>query len=146
MDPLVELVGQSPAIEALRDQIRRVVVRHETGRRLPSVQESLAGQAISAYLARSGAPTPPRPARTRRNHGARASVPLPTRPRQPALHPAARPLPTPPRRRRFSRGPRAIAMGMLAFALLAVGAIECPDWRRPGRPHPGRPGRGRRAV
>src|SRR6266478_7416672 len=37
MDPLAELVGESPAIEAVRDQIRRLVARRETGRRLPSV-------------------------------------------------------------------------------------------------------------
>ena len=37
MDPLPELVGESPAIEAVRDQIRRLVAHRETGRRLPSV-------------------------------------------------------------------------------------------------------------
>ena len=37
MDPLAELVGGSPAIEAVRDQIRRLVLCCETGRRLPSV-------------------------------------------------------------------------------------------------------------
>jgi len=37
-------------------------------------------------------------------------------------------------------------MATLAFALLEVGTIECPGWRRPGRPHPGRPGHGRRAF
>jgi len=37
MDPLAELVGESPAIEAVRDQIRRLIARRETGRRLPSV-------------------------------------------------------------------------------------------------------------
>ena len=37
MDPLAELVGESPAIEAVRDQIRRLVARRETSRRLPSV-------------------------------------------------------------------------------------------------------------
>jgi transcriptional regulator with GAF, ATPase, and Fis domain len=37
MDPLAELVGESPAIEAVRDEIRRLVARRETGRRLPSV-------------------------------------------------------------------------------------------------------------
>ena len=37
MDPLAELVGESPAIEAVRDQIRRLVAHRETGRRLPSV-------------------------------------------------------------------------------------------------------------
>jgi hypothetical protein len=62
MDPLAELVGRSPVIEALRDQVWRVVVRRETGRRLPSVQEYVAVQTILAYLARSGAPAPPGPA------------------------------------------------------------------------------------
>ena len=37
MDPLAELVGESPAMEAVRDQIRRLVAHRETGRRLPSV-------------------------------------------------------------------------------------------------------------
>ena len=37
MDPLAELVGESPAIETVRDQIRRLVAHRETGRRLPSV-------------------------------------------------------------------------------------------------------------
>ena len=37
MDPLAELVGESPAIEAVRDQIRRLLMRRETGRRLPSI-------------------------------------------------------------------------------------------------------------
>jgi transcriptional regulator with AAA-type ATPase domain/tetratricopeptide (TPR) repeat protein len=37
MDPLAELVGESPVMEAVRDQIRRLLVRRETGRRLPSI-------------------------------------------------------------------------------------------------------------
>jgi transcriptional regulator with AAA-type ATPase domain/tetratricopeptide (TPR) repeat protein len=37
MDPLAELVGESPPIEAMRDQIRRLLVRRETGRRLPAI-------------------------------------------------------------------------------------------------------------
>jgi two-component system response regulator AtoC len=37
MDPLAELVGESPAIEAVRDQIRRLVARREVGRRLPAI-------------------------------------------------------------------------------------------------------------
>ena len=37
MDLLAELVGESPSIEAVRDQIRRLVVRRETGRRLPAI-------------------------------------------------------------------------------------------------------------
>ncbi len=37
MDPLAELMGESAAIEAVREQIRRLVARRETGRRLPSV-------------------------------------------------------------------------------------------------------------
>ncbi len=37
MDPFAELVGESAAIEAVREQIRRLVARRETGRRLPSV-------------------------------------------------------------------------------------------------------------
>jgi len=37
MDPLAELVGESPAIEAVRDQIRRLVARLEVGRRLPAI-------------------------------------------------------------------------------------------------------------
>ena len=37
MDPLAELVGESPAIQAVRDQIRRLVARLEVGRRLPAI-------------------------------------------------------------------------------------------------------------
>lgn len=37
MDLLAELVGESPPIEAVRDQIRRLLVRRETGRRLPAI-------------------------------------------------------------------------------------------------------------
>jgi transcriptional regulator with AAA-type ATPase domain/tetratricopeptide (TPR) repeat protein len=37
MDPLAELVGESQAIEAVRDQIRRLVARPEGGRRLPAI-------------------------------------------------------------------------------------------------------------
>src|SRR3989454_12331189 len=37
MDPLAELVGESPAMEAVRDQVRRLLTPRETGRRLPSV-------------------------------------------------------------------------------------------------------------
>jgi len=37
MDPLPELVGESPAIEAVKYQIRRLVAHRQTGRRLPSV-------------------------------------------------------------------------------------------------------------
>jgi len=37
MDALAELVGESPAIEAVRDQIRRLVARREVGRRLPAI-------------------------------------------------------------------------------------------------------------
>ena len=37
MDPLAELVGESPVIEAVRDQIRRLVARREVGRRLPAI-------------------------------------------------------------------------------------------------------------
>ncbi len=37
MDPLIELVGESEAIEAVRDQVRRLLTPRETGRRLPSI-------------------------------------------------------------------------------------------------------------
>jgi DNA-binding NtrC family response regulator/tetratricopeptide (TPR) repeat protein len=37
MDPLAELVGESAAIDAVRDQIRRLVARMATGHRLPSI-------------------------------------------------------------------------------------------------------------
>src|SRR6266851_135419 len=37
MDPLAELVGESPAMEVVRDQVRRLLTPRETGRRLPSV-------------------------------------------------------------------------------------------------------------
>jgi len=37
MDLLAELVGESAPIEAVRDQIRRLLVRRETGRRLPAI-------------------------------------------------------------------------------------------------------------
>src|SRR6266849_5027409 len=37
MDPLAELVGESPAMEAVRDQVRRLLTPRETGRRLPSI-------------------------------------------------------------------------------------------------------------
>src|SRR5213592_851195 len=37
MDPLAEIVGESPAIETVRDQIRRLLIRRESGRRLPSI-------------------------------------------------------------------------------------------------------------
>src|SRR6266542_76548 len=37
MDPLAQLVGESAAIEAVRDQLRRLLARRQTGRRLPSV-------------------------------------------------------------------------------------------------------------
>src|SRR6266478_4143151 len=37
MDPLAELVGESPAMEVVRDQVRRLLTPRETGRRLPSI-------------------------------------------------------------------------------------------------------------
>src|SRR6266511_4283816 len=37
MDPLAQLVGESAAIEAVRDQLRRLLARRQTGSRLPSV-------------------------------------------------------------------------------------------------------------
>ncbi|HEV8531784.1 MAG TPA: sigma 54-interacting transcriptional regulator [Methylomirabilota bacterium] len=37
MDPLAELLGESAAMEAVREQIRRLLTRRETGRRLPSI-------------------------------------------------------------------------------------------------------------
>jgi DNA-binding NtrC family response regulator/tetratricopeptide (TPR) repeat protein/class 3 adenylate cyclase len=37
MDPLAELVGESAAIDAVRDQIRRLVARRTAGQRLPSI-------------------------------------------------------------------------------------------------------------
>src|SRR5713101_3919805 len=37
MDPLAELVGESGAMEAVRDQVRRLLTPREAGRRLPSV-------------------------------------------------------------------------------------------------------------
>jgi len=57
------------------------------------------------------------------------------------------PLPAPWPRPRGGAGSLGVrGRATLAFALLEVGTIECPDWRRPGRPHPGRPGRGRRRL
>src|SRR3989442_11269192 len=37
MDPLAELVGESPAMEVVRDQVRRLLTPRETGRRPPSI-------------------------------------------------------------------------------------------------------------
>src|SRR5882762_1093207 len=37
MDPLAELVGESPAMEVVRDQVRRLLTPRETGRRVPSI-------------------------------------------------------------------------------------------------------------
>ena len=37
MDPLGELVGESAAIDAVREQIRRLVARRTVGQRLPSI-------------------------------------------------------------------------------------------------------------
>ncbi len=37
MDPLAELVGESFAIDSVRDQIRRLVARRAAGHRLPSI-------------------------------------------------------------------------------------------------------------
>ena len=37
MDPLAELVGESAAIDSVRDQIRRLVARRAAGHRLPSI-------------------------------------------------------------------------------------------------------------
>ena len=37
MDPLLEIVGESPAIEAVRAQLRRLLARPVSGRRLPAV-------------------------------------------------------------------------------------------------------------
>src|SRR5215472_5510894 len=37
MDPLSDLVGESAAMQAVREQIRRLVARREGGRRLPSI-------------------------------------------------------------------------------------------------------------
>jgi transcriptional regulator with PAS, ATPase and Fis domain len=64
MDPLAELVGGSPAIEAVRDQIRRLVSRREAGRRLPAILISgetgtgkgLAARTIHRAGARAGGP------------------------------------------------------------------------------------------
>lgn len=53
MDPLAELAGESPAIEAVRDQIRRMVSRRQPGRRLPSVLlqgETGSGKGLVARL------------------------------------------------------------------------------------------------
>src|SRR5215475_7177326 len=37
MDPLEQLLGESPAMEAVRTQIRRLLARPSGGRRLPAV-------------------------------------------------------------------------------------------------------------
>src|SRR5215467_3125236 len=37
MDPLAELVGESPAMEAVRDQVRRLLTRAATASRLPAI-------------------------------------------------------------------------------------------------------------
>src|SRR4029453_16875422 len=53
MDPLDELVGRSPAIEAVRDTIRRLVTHQAAGRRPPAVLlqgETGAGKGLLARL------------------------------------------------------------------------------------------------
>jgi DNA-binding NtrC family response regulator/tetratricopeptide (TPR) repeat protein len=50
---LAELIGSSPAIEALRDQIRRLIARQQAGHRLPSVLisgETGTGKGLVAHL------------------------------------------------------------------------------------------------
>src|SRR5262249_41742354 len=37
MDPLADLIGESSAIQSVREQIRRLTSRREPGRRLPSI-------------------------------------------------------------------------------------------------------------
>lgn len=53
MKQLAELIGSSPAIEALRDQIRRLIARQQIGHRLPSVLisgETGTGKGLVAHL------------------------------------------------------------------------------------------------
>jgi transcriptional regulator with AAA-type ATPase domain/tetratricopeptide (TPR) repeat protein len=64
MDPLAELVGESPAMEAVRDQVRRLLTPRETGRRLPSILlngetgtgKGLVARTIHRAGARAGGP------------------------------------------------------------------------------------------
>ena len=63
MDLPAELVGESPPIEAVRDQIRRLLVRRETGRRLPAAliilfQAAHRGTLFLAILPPHGRPRP----------------------------------------------------------------------------------------
>jgi hypothetical protein len=92
MDPLAELAGESPVMEAVRDQIRRLLIRRETGRRLPSILisgETGTGKGLAARTSAWGrapavpswtstAPRSPRPCSKRSSSGSSAA-PSPTR-------------------------------------------------------------------
>jgi len=59
MDVLSELVGESPALEAVKDNIRRLLARQPGARRLPSILiqgETGTGKGLVARLIHRGGP------------------------------------------------------------------------------------------
>ena len=59
MDPLLEIVGESPAIEAVRVQLRRLLARPTSGRRLPAVLiegETGSGKGLAARVLHRAGP------------------------------------------------------------------------------------------
>jgi transcriptional regulator with AAA-type ATPase domain/tetratricopeptide (TPR) repeat protein len=59
VDQLAELIGSSPAMDEVRDQIRRLVARQQSGHRLPSIMivgETGTGKGLVAHLLHRSSP------------------------------------------------------------------------------------------
>ena len=59
MNELAELLGSSPAMQEVRDQIRRLVARQQSGHRLPAIMivgETGTGKGLVAHLLHRSSP------------------------------------------------------------------------------------------